>query len=119
MTHAWPELSWLRKELSLTEEQFHKVEVLHASYRPKCEGLCDRIGQSREKLETLAATSNAMTPELAAAFRERAQVHADCRTAMLEHFYDTAACMNREQAARYLRMMMPYALDTPSGGASE
>jgi hypothetical protein len=119
VTDVWPELSWLRNELGLTEDQFGRVEALHAAYRPKCEGLCTRIAESLEKLESLAATSSAMTPELAAAFRERAQVHADCRTAMLEHFYQTAACMNKEQAAKYLKMMLPYALDAPSGGGRE
>lgn len=108
----WPELQWLRGELRLTDEQFQKVEALHQRYMPTCEAMCASIAASRAKLERLAAESRQVTPELTAAFQERADLDGVCRKAMLSHFYETAACMNDNQAARYLETVLPHALGT-------
>lgn len=108
----WPELRWLREELRLTDEQFQKVEALHERYMPKCEAMCTSIAASRAKLERLAGESRQVTPELTAAFQERADLDGVCRKAMLSHFYETAACMNDKQAARYLETVLPHALGT-------
>lgn len=108
---AMPELAWIRTDLNLTDEQFAKVSELHVAYRPKCMELCDRISQAHEKVEVAARNSGSMTSGLEAAIREHAETHAQCQQAMLKHMYETAAVLDKEQAARYLETMLPFALD--------
>lgn len=108
---SMPELTWVRTDLKLTDEQFAKVSELHRAYRPKCEDMCARISEADEKVMTEARQSEAMTSDLESAIRERAQTHAQCQQAMLKHIYETAAVLDKEQAARYLKTMLPFALN--------
>jgi hypothetical protein len=107
-----PELAWVKTELNLSEEQFAKVTALHVAYRPKCVEYCQNIMAAHEKLIRLTSRDREVTPELAAAIREHAEVHAKCQHEMLEHLYKTAAVMNERQASRYLQVMLPFALDS-------
>ncbi|WP_052573331.1 periplasmic heavy metal sensor [Haloferula sp. BvORR071] len=106
-----PELAWVRTELGLSDEQLAKVSELHAAYRPKCEAMCQRILEAHQKLDHLAAKDQGITDELKAAIREHADIHAECQEAMLKHLYETAGQMDSRQAAKYLKAMLPYALD--------
>jgi hypothetical protein len=113
-----PELAWLRVELKLSDEQFAKASALHVAYRPTCEVMCRNIAEAHARLETLARSGRAMSPELAAAIRDHARVHAECQQKMLEHLYQTADLLDDRQAARYLETMVPHALDSTTGGAA-
>lgn len=106
-----PELGWLRSELDLTDSQFTKVGELHAAYRPKCVGMCDRIEKAHERLDALARAGGQVSPELKAAIADHARIHAECQEAMIEHLYRTADVLDEEQAKRYLDTMLPFALD--------
>jgi len=64
---SMPELAWLRVELKLSDEQFAKASELHVAYRPTCEVMCRNIAEAHARLETLARSGRAMSPELAAA----------------------------------------------------
>ena len=108
---AMPELAWIRTDLKLSDEQFAKVSELHSAYRPRCMEMCGRISQAHEKVEAAARSGGSMTPELKAAIQEHAETHAQCQQAMLKHIYETAAVLDKEQAARYLETMLPFALD--------
>jgi Spy/CpxP family protein refolding chaperone len=108
---AMPELTWLRKDLDLTEEQFVKVRDLHAAYRPKCAEMCRRISESHKKIERFASVHRVITPEYKAALDEHAAIHVECQEAMLNHLYETAATLGPEQSKRYLETMLPFALD--------
>ncbi|MFN0129980.1 MAG: Spy/CpxP family protein refolding chaperone [Verrucomicrobiales bacterium] len=113
--HAMPELSWLRDELNLSEEQFIKVRDLHAAYRPKCVELCRRISEAHKKIESFASSHRVITPDYKAALDEHATIHVECQEAMLNHLYETAGMLTPEQSKRYLETMLPFALDfTPS-----
>lgn len=114
---SMPELAWLRGELQLSDAQFAKASALHSAYRPQCVVMCRTIAEARAKMEELARTSRAMTPELAAAIREHARVQAECQQKMLGHLYQTADLFDGPQAARYLEKVLPHALDSTSGGA--
>lgn len=114
---SMPELAWLRKDLALTDGQFEKVSDLHAAYRPQCAEMCRRIAEAQARLEAMAAAARGMTPELAQAIQNNAQVRAECRRHMLEHLYQTAAVMDGRQASRYLESVLPAALDSPTCGA--
>ena len=109
--HAMPGLLWLRGELALTGEQFAMVKSLHESYQPKCAEMCDLITASHERIDRLTAQASTVTPELADALRQHADVHLDCQRAMLGHLFETAAAMEAAQARRYLDLVLPYATD--------
>ena len=111
-----PELAWLRTELKLSDDQFAKASDLHVAYRPVCATMCRHIAEAHEKLETLARGGRGMTPELDAAIRDHARVHAECQRKMLEHLYQTAGMFDDKQAARYLETMIPHALDSAATG---
>lgn len=114
-----PELAWLRTELKLSEAQFRQASDLHTAYRPICAEMCRNISEAHARLETLATSGRGMTPELTAAIRNHARVHAECQEKMLEHLYQTAALLDDKQAARYLEAMIPHALDSAiTGGKS-
>ncbi|MCH1503783.1 MAG: periplasmic heavy metal sensor [Verrucomicrobiales bacterium] len=106
-----PELEWVRDELNLSNEQFAKVSELHIDYRPICEKMCHRIRKAHERLENVSRDVDRLTPELKAAIEDHARIHAESQQAMIEHLYETAAVLDDAQAARYLKMMLPFALD--------
>ncbi|HEX7262305.1 MAG TPA: hypothetical protein VF258_10860 [Luteolibacter sp.] len=108
---SMPELTWVKSELKLSDWQFQKVSDLHAAYRPKCMELCRRIAAAHEKVEDLIRENPAVTPELESAIRERAAIHGECQQAMLHHIFQTAGVMDRDQAALYLKEVLPFALD--------
>lgn len=111
LLEAMPELAWLGEELKLTDEQFEKVSKLHASYRPKCVEMCNRIAEAHKRMDKAAYGASEVTPELEAEVAEHAKIHAECQRSMLDHLYRTAALLNEEQAKRYLEEMLPFALD--------
>lgn len=108
-----PELAWLHHELRLTDAQLAAVRKLHLDYRPKCETMCRRIRDAANQAETLAASGKELTPELDQAIRRYGEVQAECRRAMIEHLYQTAAVLDPDQAKRYLDAMLPHALGAP------
>lgn len=108
---SMPELAWLKSELKLSDEQFAKVSALHAAYRPKCMEMCGKIAAAHERVEDMIHKNPEVTPELERTIHEHAAIHADCQQAMLDHIFQTAGVLNREQAALYMREMLPYALD--------
>lgn len=108
-----PELAWLRKELALSDAQFSKVAELHASYRPVCADMCERIGKSRTRLESAALKHKSTADsELRQAIADYESVRGECKMRMLDHLYQTAALMNGEQSERYLKIVLPAALET-------
>ena len=114
-----PELTWLRTDLQLSDEQFAKASELHKAYRPTCTEMCHNIAEAHARLETLARSGRGVTPELVEAIRHHAQVHAECQQRMLEHLYQTAALLDDRQAVRYLETMIPHALDASLTGGTQ
>jgi Spy/CpxP family protein refolding chaperone len=108
---SMPELSWMKSELKLSDEQFQKVSELHTAYRPQCTEMCGRISQAHENMEALVHENPAMTPALEKAIHKHAVIHAECQEAMLRHIFQTASVMDPSQAARYIKEMLPFALD--------
>lgn len=112
---SMPELTWMRTDLKLTDEQFSKVEQLHRDYRPVCAEMCRRIGESEAAVAKLASTQESMSDELIKAIENHGHVIASCKRSMLEHMYKTASMMDEPQARRYLEVSLPLALDSASG----
>ena len=111
MLDSMPELTWVKSELKLSDGQFQKVSDLHAAYRPKCMEMCRQIAAAHEKVEELIRENPEVTPELERAIHEHAAIHAECQQAMLHHIFQTAGVMDRDQAALYLKEVVPFALD--------
>ena len=105
-----PELPWLQNWLRLDEGQTQKVKALHLAYLPKCEDLCHRVHLSNEDVLALSARSTTVDAKLRAAIEERATLAMECQEALLEHVYQTAACLRPDQSKKYLDLMVPYTL---------
>ncbi len=109
---SMPELAWMKTDLKANDEQLAKVTELHLAYRPTCVELCRRIRAAHAKVDSLAGSKREITPELEAAILEHAKTHAECKKAMLEHLYRTAALFSPEQAKHYIETVLPIALES-------
>jgi hypothetical protein len=87
------------------------VTELHVAYRPQCAEMCHRILEAHERLDRAAFSSDVVTAELKAVIADHARIHAECQEAMIAHLYRTAAVLDERQAKRYLKTMLPFALD--------
>lgn len=105
-----PELQWLRLSLHLTDAQFEKVRALHLAYQPRCAELCKRVQSSDQVLMESSSRSRTVSGEVLKLMRERADLTLECQQAMMQHVYDTAACMAPKQADSYLKVVLPHVL---------
>ena len=105
-----PELGWLRHWLDLDEGQMDRVKALHVTYLPRCEELCSRVHEADEAVLALGSARSKVDGDFIAALQSRTALTAECQQALLQHIYDTAACLRPEQARRYLDHMIPHAL---------
>jgi hypothetical protein len=99
------DLMWLRREFSLTDVQFQRIQALHAAYASKCDLMCQRIMNANTALDAAISRNKQVTPEIQQAMGEVARVQQDCRQSMLAHVYEVSAQMSPSSAARYLQMM--------------
>lgn len=114
-----PELSWLKTEVQLSDEELAKVKELHLAYRPKCLEMCGRIAEARKKLQVAAQSQRKWNPDLEQAVQEHARVQADCQRAMLQHLYETAAVLGPEKAEHFLKATLPTALGGYHGDGTD
>ncbi|MDB6005107.1 MAG: hypothetical protein JWR15_2094 [Prosthecobacter sp.] len=105
-----PELEWLRLSCHLTATQFEKVRALHLAYQPKCAELCMRVQHSEHALLEASSRSRTVTADVTKLLHERASLTQECQQAMLLHVYETAACMEAQQADQYLKVVLPHVL---------
>ncbi|MDI1311902.1 hypothetical protein [Prosthecobacter sp.] len=105
-----PELAWLRQSLHLTGEQFAKVQALHLAYQPKCAELCMRVHHSDQALMESSSRSRTVSGDVVTLMCARADLTLECQQAMLQHVYETAACMAPAQADYYLKIVLPHVL---------
>jgi hypothetical protein len=113
-----PELHWLQNWLRLDAEQTQKVKTLHLAYLPKCEDLCHRVYLSNEDILALSGHSSSVDVKMRTAIEERAKLAMECQEALLEHVYQTAACLRPDQSKKYLDLMVPYTLGIPAKDAA-
>jgi hypothetical protein len=118
MQSEQPELAWLKEEFTLSDAEFKRVSELHAGYLPKCQEMCQRIGDENARLQKLIATASAMTPEIEDAIATAARLRGECQRNMLRHFYEVSQSMPPAQGRRYLEWVMDRTLaleDRPMG----
>jgi hypothetical protein len=112
-----PELTWLKQEYQLTDEQYTRVCKLYAAYHPQCLEMRHEIDKKNARLKDLLASTNTVTPEIKEALMETVQLRAKCETAMLNHFYEVSQAMPPDQGRRYLAWVQQETL-VPSPMAS-
>jgi hypothetical protein len=59
-----------------------------------------------------------MDADMRSAIEERAKLTVECQQALLEHVYQTAACLRPDQSRKYLDLMVPYTLGIPAKDAA-
>jgi len=99
---ATSELLWLRKEFSLTDEEFARIRELHEGYLPDCAKMCARIAAANRGLQGLVLSTNEVTPEITKKLSEIGNIRQECQARMLKHFYAVSRAMPEEQGRRYL-----------------
>lgn len=113
-----PELHWLQNWLRLDAEQTKMVKALHLAYLPKCEDLCHRVYLSNQDVLALSTHNSTVDAKLRTAIEKRAKLAVECQQALLEHVYQTAACLRPDQSKKYLDLMVPYTLGIPAPDAA-
>ena len=103
--NSQPELTWLRQEYQLSDEQFTRISELYAAYHPKCVEMCREIDAQNARLQTLLAVTNVITPEIRQALADQSQLRAKCEANMLNHFYQVSQVMPPDKGKRYLAWM--------------
>lgn len=99
------ELLWLRKEFSLTDQEFARIRELHEGYLPDCARMCARIAVANQELERLILSTNEVTPEITRRLSEIGNIRQECEARMLKHFYAVSRAMPEEQGRRYVAEM--------------
>jgi hypothetical protein len=99
------ELSWLRQEFSLSDQEFARIRELHEGYLPDCAAMCERIATANRDLEQLVVSTNTVTPQISEKLGEISRIRQECQTRMLKHFYAVSQAMPAEQGRRYLAEM--------------
>jgi hypothetical protein len=99
------ELSWLRQEFSLSDQEFARIRELHEGYLPDCAAMCERIAAANRDLEQLVLSTNTVTPQISEKLAEISRIRQECQTRMLKHFYAVSQAMPAAQGRRYLAEM--------------
>src|SRR5437764_620915 len=76
---APPELLWLRKEFSLTDQEFARIRELHEGYLPDCGKMCARIAAANRELQGLVLSTNEVTPEITKKLSEIGNIRQECQ----------------------------------------
>ncbi len=114
-----PELAWLKTEFHLDDAEYTRISKLHEAYLAACAQRCQHIDAANAELRHLLAHTNAVTPEIARALAEAAQLRAECQKEMLQHFYEVSQTMPPEQGKRYLAWVQERTLSTNTHAAME
>ncbi len=97
-----PELAWLKEEFHLSDAEYNRIAALHAAYLPQCAELCRRVDAQNQRIRTLLAATNQMTPDIELAIAQATALRGECQRNMLKHFYDVSRTMPPEEGRRYL-----------------
>jgi len=96
-----PELEWLRREYSLSDQQFIEIQARHERHDVICQELCMGLVNAQKRLEAAVVAFPDMGDEVDAALADWEAQRELCRKAALRHMYDVSAVMAPEQAAAY------------------
>jgi len=109
--HRSTPMGWLRSEFGLNDAQMHQAEAISADYQDHCREMCARIAVADRKLAEMIRSQREVTPEIRDAIASTDRLRTECRTRMLEHFYEIARELPPEQQDRYLAIVLPSVLN--------
>ncbi|MDF1811228.1 MAG: hypothetical protein P1V20_03410 [Verrucomicrobiales bacterium] len=96
-----PELIWLKREYSLNDDQFTKIQELHNVHDVKCREICRELSESRKQLEEVIVgepLESEVVQGALAAWREQQVVS---QNSILKHMEEVSRYMEPGQGARY------------------
>ncbi len=100
-------LAWMRKELSLTDEEFARECQLHEAHLVEYRRLCAEMNAARERLKQALENGNELTEEGQAAIRDY-EVHFEAsERAAIKHVKKVAASLSPEAGRVYLKLLLP------------
>ncbi|MDF1754521.1 MAG: periplasmic heavy metal sensor [Verrucomicrobiales bacterium] len=96
-----PELIWLKREYSLSADQFEKIQALHNRHDVECKELCRALSATQKGLQAVIITEplgSASVQSALASWRDQQAVSQD---SILKHMMDVSREMDPEQGKRY------------------
>ena len=109
------QLTWLQRELGLSDAQFAEIKALHAASGPRLRALAQEVARLRAELETFedARRTTERVDFLAFARTVEAQQDVDraCLDSTRRLVEATASVMTPDQRTRYFGMLNPKALN--------
>lgn len=109
------DITWLRTEFGLNDEQFAAVRRLHDEYAGVCAQHCADIAAARAELARLGG-SDADPAVREAAVRRVLELEAVCNESTRAHLRRVAAAMPAAQGERFLAMIEPHLAQLPHDG---
>jgi len=110
IVHEDESVEWLRTRFQLSDAEMEQALALHRAYEARCEEMCDIIAASEEDLAAALRESSDLTPRVREAIAQNSRVRAECRTQMLDHFYQTASILPESRRDEYLDIVLPLVL---------
>lgn len=105
------QLSWIRTELKLTDEQYSRVVAIHEASSPKLLALAAQVAQLREEYEAFdrqrLATDQVDFIEFARFVEQRRAIDRECLALTRQLVAATSSTMSPEQRERYLGLLGP------------
>ncbi|PWU18642.1 MAG: hypothetical protein C5B50_08515 [Verrucomicrobia bacterium] len=95
------DLTWLKREFQLSNQEMQRIRVLHEGYLPKCREFCAKIAAKQDAVEKALAAGEVPEQQMI----ELATLRTQCQAQMLRHFKAVASEMPHDQGSRYLAEM--------------
>lgn len=96
-----PELEWLRREYSVTDSQFSKIQTKHEAHDIVCRGLCRDLVEAQKSLDKAIGKFPKMSEEVQAALESWTAQRYRCHEATLAHMYEISSVMDEDSATNY------------------
>lgn len=100
-------LAWMRKELSLSEEEFTRFCALHDAYMAECRRMSAEMDKTRARLKSTLQNRHEFDDVALAALSEYEKQYDICERAATKHLMKAAAAMDAESGRAYLKLMLP------------
>src|SRR5690349_2855183 len=79
MTSSVDDLSWLRDEFHLSNDQMVRIRQLHEGYKPQCAKMCGLIAAKEAEVQATLANGTNVTAEAQKKLTELGELRAQCQ----------------------------------------
>lgn len=110
------DITWLKSEFHLNDEQFAAIKQLHGEYGSVCAVHCANIVEAQDRLADLRERG-ASAEDLAVARQSIEDLEAVCNAATRAHIRRVADLMPPDQGRRFLSMTEPHLASMPHNGS--